>query len=256
MNPIDTIQAHYEEFTKTEQDIAVYIINHPQDAARRPITSIAQASGTSKSALIRFSQKIGYKGFSEFRFDLSRFLVGSNGIDITQEEKPTPVTAIADKYCEVIQQLKNAVSCEELNEISQMIINANRIKIVGLDRTFNSASQLRLRISKIGYDAEAVDNIALIQDLPEILKPQDLIILFTIRNNHKNYDDFVTSLHDSGIPVVCITMTPNLKFNKYCDKYIVLPMISKDTNYSFLDNQVIFLVFIEMLLECLAKISV
>lgn len=256
MNPIDTIQAHYEEFTKTEQDIAVYIINHPQDAARHAITDIAKESGTSKSALIRFSQKIGYKGFSEFRFDLSRFLVGSNGVDITQEEKPTAVTAIADIYCEVMQQLKNAVVTEELNDIARMIINARRIKIVGMDRTFIPATQLRLRMAKIGYDAEAVNNTALMNDFPDILSSQDLVILFTIRNNHNTYAEFVTELHEAGIPVVCITMTPTLKFRKCCDKFMVLPMITKDTNYSFLDNQPIFLVFIEMLLECLAKISV
>lgn len=255
MNPIDKIQSHFEDFTQTERDIAAYIINHPQDAARQAITKIAADANTSKSALIRFSQKIGYSGFSEFRFDLSRFLVGSNGQDMTTTEKKTPIVAIADIYSSVIQQLKNVVSQSELQSIAKMITKANRIKITGLDRTYISALQLRLRLAKIGYDAEAVNNTALFSDLPAILNKNDLIIVFTISNNHKNYDEFIAEAHATGIPIICITMTPALKFRKHCDKYIVLPKITASANYSFLDNQTIFLVYLEMLLESLAALS-
>ena len=50
-------------------------------------------------------------------------------------------------------------------------------------------------------------------------------------------------------------MTPNLKFKKHCDQCICLPSISKEMDYSFLDNQAIFIVFIEMILGSLATLS-
>ena len=50
-------------------------------------------------------------------------------------------------------------------------------------------------------------------------------------------------------------MTPNLKFKKHCDQCICLPFISKEMDYSFLDNQAIFIVFIEMILGSLATLS-
>lgn len=254
MNPLDRIQSYYEEFTKTEQEIAIYIQNHPLETARHPIVNIAHATHSSKSALIRFSQKIGYSGFSEFRFDLSRFLVSSNG-QTPSEEKKSTTSAVADTYCHYIQQLKSYVLPEDLTYMSQKIAESNRIKIYGFDRTYISALQLRLRLAKIGYDAEAVDDKALMSDFPEILKSNDLIILFTISNNHKLYEQVIPEASASHIPVICITMTPNLKFKKYCTKYIVLPRITRDEVYSFLDNQVIFLVFIEMVLESLAGLS-
>ena len=115
--------------------------------------------------------------------------------------------------------------------------------------------QLRLRLAKIGYDGEAVNNVALMVDFPEILNKNDLIIIFTIRDNHKQYAPIVAEAHSAGIPVICITMAPNLKFKKYCDQYICLPSISKEMDYSFLDNQAIFIVFIEMILGSLATLS-
>lgn len=57
MNALDRIQKNYESFTKTEQEIAIYILNHPLEIARKPIIDVAKSSHTSKTALIRFTQK-------------------------------------------------------------------------------------------------------------------------------------------------------------------------------------------------------
>ena len=254
MNPLDRIQSNFENFTKTEQEIAIYIINNPLETARKDINTIAKSAHSSKSALIRFSQKIGYSGFAEFRFDLSRSLVTVNGQETADENKPQ-IHAIADAYCQYIQQLKTAILPEELEQLAQKIEKSNRIKIFGFDRTYTSAMQLRLRLAKIGYDGEAVNNVALMVDFPEILNKNDLIIIFTIRDNHKQYAPIVIEAHSACIPVICITMTPNLKFKKHCDQYICLPSISKEMDYSFLDNQAIFIVFIEMILGSLATLS-
>ena len=254
MNPLDRIQSYYDEFTKTEQEIAIYIINHPLETARKPILYIAQDTHSSKSALIRFSQKIGYSGFSEFRFDLSRSLVSSTGQEDISSSTPI-ISAISNAYSECIQQIKGGLLQEDLQEISKMISKAQRIKILGYDRTYIAALQLRLRLSKIGYDGEAVQDLSLMQDFPDILTKKDLIILFTIHDNRKSYSNIIKEAHASNIPVICITMTPNLKFKKECDMYVCLPNVSKNSQYSFLDNQAIFLIFIEMLLETLAKES-
>ena len=203
MNPLDRIQSNFENFTKTEQEIAIYIINNPLETARKDINTIAKSAHSSKSALIRFSQKIGYSGFAEFRFDLSRSLVTVNGQETADENKPQ-IHAIADAYCQYIQQLKTAILPEELEQLAQKIEKSNRIKIFGFDRTYTSAMQLRLRLAKIGYDGEAVNNVALMVDFPEILNKNDLIIIFTIRDNHKQYAPIVTEAHSAGIPVICI----------------------------------------------------
>lgn len=256
MNPIERIQNHFNDFTKTEVEIAVYIMNNPSGSARRSIIELAKETHSSKTALVRFSQKIGYNGFSEFRFDLSRFLVSSNGENALKEkEKGNALFSIADAYSSYILQLKQTVDPADLKAIAQMITKARYIKVLGYDRTFSSAQQFRLRLAKIGYDAEAVGNKALMRDIPDILTKKDLVILFTTMNNYHTYDEVVANTYSSGCPIVCFTMTNNLKFKKMCTKYLVLPNISRDADFSFLDNQAIYFVFIEMLLETIASIT-
>ena len=132
MNALDRIQKNYESFTKTEQEIAIYILNHPLEIARKPIIDVAESSHTSKTALIRFTQKIGYSGFSEFRFDLSRSLIRST----EQEENiksDSIINAIGDAYISCIQQLKTSILQEDLDIIAKKMISARRIKILGYE---------------------------------------------------------------------------------------------------------------------------
>lgn len=254
MNPLDRIQANYETFTKTEQEIAIYILNHPLETARKPIVDVAKSSHSSKTALIRFSQKIGYSGFSEFRFDLSRSLIRSNDQDENIKSESI-IDAVSNAYISCIQEFKSYIMQEDLDKVTQKMISAKRLKLIGYDRTFIPALQLRRRLAKIGYDAEAIDDFALMKDMPEILNQDDLIILFTIKDTSKSYSVIVQEAYASHIPVVCFTMAKNLPFKKYCDTYVVLPNVANNTEYSFLDNQAIFLIVVEMLLETIAHHS-
>ncbi len=255
MTPFDKIESYYKDMTKTDRDIAEYILNNPYDAARGTITAMAKSTKTSKSALVRFANRIGYSGFAEFKFDLSRYLVSHNGEQDTTAQTHDRIKEISDIYSSYILQLQEAVTAEQLRHISEKILKAKRIKIYGSNRTYSSAFQLRNRLAKLGLDAEpTLDNILML-NLADILDENDLLIVFTIADNSNLYNDIVRLTKEHGCPVVCITMTQNLRFKRYCDDYVILPRISRNNAISFLDDQAIFFVFIELLLDATASLA-
>ena len=69
-NPLDQIQSYYEDLTKTDKDIAVYIINNPDDVVTQSMDFLVEKTGSSKSALSRFAQRIGYSGYIEFKYEV------------------------------------------------------------------------------------------------------------------------------------------------------------------------------------------
>ena len=68
------------------------------------------------------------------------------------------------------------------------------------------------------------------------------------------YNPIVTNLAENQCSVFCFTMSQALPFKKKCEKYIVLPRISRDSNISFLDDQAVFMVFIEILMNRIATL--
>ena len=51
------------------------MLNHLDLVASYTIIDVAEFADVSKSALLRFCKKLGYSGYSEFKFEVSRFLL-------------------------------------------------------------------------------------------------------------------------------------------------------------------------------------
>lgn len=255
MNPLELIQTYYERFTKTEKNIAIAILNDPKNFARGSIDSNIDALKTSKAALIRFAKKIGYSGYVEFKFDLSRFLVSHSFDDFENTEtNENPIRQITNVYCDAIKQMDETLDLTKIIDIAQHILNARKVKVLGIDRTSLSARQLQMRCLKIGIDVAAVDTTNAILDLSSIISAEDYCIIFSIKDNGKIYKSVVDALAQAKCKTTLVTMTPQLPFAKNCHHIITLPHVSK--GYAkFIDEQALYFIFVEILLNELALLS-
>lgn len=253
MNPLERIQSYYNDLTKTDLDIANVILNDPREAVRSSIDHLAKKSHVSKSAVVRFSNRIGYSGFTDLKYDLAQYLTSRNSSSSGNEET-NPIRAITENYSRYILQIADCITVEDLRRIAERIVQSKRVKILGQNRTYNSAMQLRTRLAKIGLDAEAVNDYSLMSDLSSSLHEEDCVIIFTIADNTGYYRRIAKLFHESLCPVVCFTMSPALPFKNQCQEYVVLPRISKDSAISFLDDQAIYFVFIELLMDAIASV--
>ncbi len=72
MNPLELLEQELPRLTKSEKIIAKYILGNPMAVIRYSLTQVAKESKSSNTAIIRLCQKLGYQGFSEFKFSMSR----------------------------------------------------------------------------------------------------------------------------------------------------------------------------------------
>ena len=255
MNPIDLIQERFDSFTKTEQTIALFILNNPNLFARQPIDTTVSDIGTSKPAMIRFAKKLGYNGYSEMRFDFSRFLISTS---FSNPESPSSddqtIVDITANYIKFIEQINQTVKIQEVTTLANRIKDAKRSEVFALNRTALSAEQLHMRALKIGLSIHVTDQTILMGDVADFFDPQDLVIIFTVRDNEPCYARIIDTLTSSQVPVVLVTMAPSLPFAKKCTQVITLPAVFQGYA-TFIDEQVIFFVFVEILLHELAKVS-
>lgn len=253
-DPFEIIQTRQAIMTRADRGIAAYIVSHPVQIARLNIEELAAAAGTSPSAVSRFCKRMGYDSFSNLKLQMVRTLVAHNGVAESRQKAESPAQAIARLYAQYILQIPQWISNQDICDITAMLANARHVKLFGLNRTFNSARQMEQRLLRMGYVCAAVNERISMNDLAGIMTSRDLVIIFTVNDNEHIYLPIARALHQGRCPLVCITMNPALPFQKYCRKYVVLPKISDDTSFSFLDNQVIFFVYIEILLEAIAGV--
>ncbi|MEG0451566.1 MAG: MurR/RpiR family transcriptional regulator [Coprobacillus sp.] len=251
MNPIQKIELYKDNFTKVDTLIYEWLKKQPNMIIRHPIETLAKETHTSKAAIIRFCKKVGYNGFSEFKFEMSRYII--SGERPENETHPlNTIKSITSLYEGYLRQFNDALDISKIKELIKEIKSSKRIKVVGSNRTGLSATQLRLRMSKIGYDAEAITDFVLLSVIQDIMTKDDLIIFFSIYAKNSYYDNFIKEVSKTDAKIVLITMNPHNKIGKLCDYEFILPWISKASTSSFLDDQALFFVFIEILLAELA----
>lgn len=250
VNPIERIESYRSEYTRNDHQIADFITSHPHDVVTSTLEDLANKSSLSPSAFVRFSKKIGYEGYSALKFDLSRYLVSRNAS--SHNNDVSPIQAITSAYSNYILDIANMITMEQTREIADMIIKANRIMIVGFNRSRHSAMQLKRRLSRLGIDSQAPIDHSDIEDAASICGKDDLFIIFSISNQGR-YDNEVKEMVHRGTPVICITMSRVISFASMCTELVILPRIDKETSEYYLDNQTIFFVYIEVLLNVLAS---
>src|SRR5216110_4013188 len=61
------IADRFDEFSRSQKDVAQYIVDHLDEAAFQTAEALARRANTSSSTVVRFSQALGFEGFPELQ---------------------------------------------------------------------------------------------------------------------------------------------------------------------------------------------
>ena len=61
------IRDRFDEFSRSQKDVARYIVDHLEEAAFQTAEELARRADTSSSTVVRFSQALGFEGFPELQ---------------------------------------------------------------------------------------------------------------------------------------------------------------------------------------------
>src|SRR6188508_1868148 len=61
------ITERFDEFSRSQKDVARYIVDHLVEAAFQTAEELARRASTSSSTVVRFSQALGFEGYPELQ---------------------------------------------------------------------------------------------------------------------------------------------------------------------------------------------
>jgi DNA-binding MurR/RpiR family transcriptional regulator len=157
------IQARFDEFSRSQKDVAQYIVDHLDEAAFQTAEELARRANTSSSTVVRFSQALGFEGFPELqhaaREEYRRLHASPTG-----NSTPEPLfsldqsefeTALAADHVNV-EETARKVSRTEVEAAIDAIASSPRLLIVGTDQMAFFASYLRHLLALLDLRAEVV----------------------------------------------------------------------------------------------------
>lgn len=241
VNVIQKINLNYDSLTKSELKIAKYILDNPKSIELYTIVKIADLTFTSKSAVLRFCQKLGYQGYSEFRYDIINFLHVGNKKDTVVDD----VMKIAMNYSNAIT-LMSSLDKDIIEKLVVDIYKSNDIYNFGIYKSSILAQKLKYNLIDCGKSSHVLcDSIAL-HHTSYLLKADSLFIIFSLSGNSKDVSEFLNETKHLNYTSYLITCKKKSALSKVVDSTIVLPSIDADKQMK-LDEHSIVMVFIEIL---------
>ncbi len=158
------IRARFDEFSRSQKDVAQYIVDHLDEAAFQTAEELARRANTSSSTVVRFSQALGFDGFPELqqaaRDEYRRRPAGVNdplagatplfSLDHTEFE-----AALAADHVNV-EDTAHKLSRSDVEAAVDAIVSAEKVLIAGTDQMAFFASYLRHLLMLLDLRAEIV----------------------------------------------------------------------------------------------------
>jgi DNA-binding MurR/RpiR family transcriptional regulator len=184
------ITERLDEFSRSQKEVARYIVDHLDEAAFQTAEELARRASTSSSTVVRFSQALGFEGYPELQqaaIEEYRSRApddnGSGGLlfDFDHSEFES---SLATDHANLEDTVK-ALTRERVEACVSALAGAHRVMIVGMDQLAFFASYLRHLLALLDIRAEVVasprqDSITRLSRLDE----DSLVIAFSAGKAH------------------------------------------------------------------------
>jgi DNA-binding MurR/RpiR family transcriptional regulator len=156
------IQARFEQCSRSQKDVAQYIVDHLDEAAFQTAEELARRANTSSSTVVRFSQALGFEGFpelqaaarEEYKRVHSQALTGVGAgaaNSVAPANGSTPLFSLDQNEFEAalaadhlnVEETARKVSRSAVDALIEAIVGAEKVLVAGTDQMAFFASYLR-----------------------------------------------------------------------------------------------------------------
>ncbi|MGN1344853.1 MAG: MurR/RpiR family transcriptional regulator, partial [Traorella sp.] len=212
---ITKIHSMMDTFTPTERKIADYILKNRNDCRSKTSYELAEELNIGQSNLIRFSQKLGYKGFRDLQVNI--------GIDTEDEyheiceSDSTEIinNKIVQKYINITRLTNSSNDANTVDKCVELIKKAKRIIVYGVGNSNLFAEYLSNHLIKMGIHSFSSTNAHVIYTATSTLDKNDLVILISETGETREIVKIAKISKNLNIPVIGITRYSNNSLSKY-----------------------------------------
>jgi DNA-binding MurR/RpiR family transcriptional regulator len=155
------ITERFDEFSRSQKDVARYIVDHLEQAAFQTAEELARRANTSSSTVVRFSQALGFEGYPELQqaaieeYRNRTPEPGNGGGQLFDFDHSEFEASLAADHGNV-EDTARTLTREQVEAAVRALANARRIVLVGVDQMAFFASYLRHLLALLDIRAEVV----------------------------------------------------------------------------------------------------
>lgn len=207
----ELVNQNQQRLTETDLFIWSIIIDDKKANLDISIDELAKKCLVSRTTIMRFCQKLGFKGYSEFKYHLKEEYRNEQALPASYEKE------ILENYSHTIEIIEQ----KDFTSITKMMSTAKRIFIYGSGDIQNLVSGymklLFLHSELLVYD---FGGLSINEHFYQVLEPTDLVFLITLNGESETIVKLAKQLKQRKIPTIGITKLKNSPVAKLCSETI------------------------------------
>lgn len=252
------IRACLDQLTETDRRLASYLLDHSREAIHMSAKELSAQCHTSPAAVVRLSQKLGFKGFTALKLELAK--------ESGQEEPDVFRSAIRDnddmetivRKAEQIH-LRNTsltyqmVNVSVLSQAVEEICAGRRIHLFGVGASGLLAMDFLYKSSRIGipafYHADVHTNLA----TAALLGPEDIVIAISYSGETLDTVLAAEAARERGSKIIAITQANRNTLSRLADYPLYIPGEEPELRVGAMTSRTSGLLILDLLFLGIAK---
>jgi DNA-binding MurR/RpiR family transcriptional regulator len=236
-SPLVRIRSLLPGLARAEQRVAKVVLDSPSTVARRSITEVAEAAGTSETTVTRFCKAIGVGGYPELRIALAADTARSEahaerdlGGEIAPEDDlGTVVGKVTFADARAVEETAAQLDIEVLQRVVEALAGAGRVDVYGVGASAFVAADLQQKLHRIGRVSFAWSDTHIMLTSAAVLGRGD--VAFAISHTGATADtvEALREARRAGATTIALTNFPTAPISEVAD--LVLTTAARETTF-------------------------
>jgi DNA-binding MurR/RpiR family transcriptional regulator len=225
---LSRLESNFETFTKTQQNIARYVLSHSDEVSFLGVDELSNRCRTTASTVVRFAKDLGYRGYLDLQQDLKDLVL--NKIKALGQLERVKFSGLPDKksaaYLSInndlanLEKLINSIGEEEINRFVDLVESAEAKFVIAYRSSYSLGHFFWYQVNKILHNIHFINQCS--SDPYDVVKditPNDVLIAFSFPRFTKQTIEFSEFAKKRGVKIACFTdgkTSPMYKLSDAC----------------------------------------
>src|SRR5690349_9044165 len=211
MSSLIKIRAERDQMSAIERRIADFILENAHLLRDYSSQQLANSLGISQSSVVKFSQKLGFKGYPDLKVSVSEAVARENGNGETRAVAPrnNPQAALASELWRsktlAEEETRLINTPEKIAEIARALDGADQVFVLGMGEDGVPARAFAAKLAQLGVPVVCHTDPVLMSSLLAIAGKSDVLVLFSEHGRQPALSQAEKQFHERRGKVVSVT---------------------------------------------------
>lgn len=211
MSSLLKLRSERDRMSAIERRIADFILDNAHLLRDYSSQQLASALGISQSSVVKFSQKLGFKGYPDLKYSIGE-AIARNGDDhggaatgAAHEDHDTLAAELWHAKARAEEETRLINPNERLEEIAAILAQADKVFLVGIGPDSVAARGFAVRLSLVGLLAIHHFDPVLVPAEVSTSKPDDVLMMFSEHGQQASFCQLARLFRERGGRVISVT---------------------------------------------------